>query len=68
MRLLRFFVRIRFRRLLLTPYAEGLEYNIDFLIDHQDIRQCHFPGDQNRAEDCYQREAYNPNEEGQHVF
>ena len=21
-----------------TPYAEELEYNIDFLIDHQDIR------------------------------
>ena len=51
-----------------TPYAEELEYNIDFLIDHQDIRQCHFPGDQNRAEDRYEEEAYNPNEEGQHVF
>ena len=35
---------------------------------HQDIRQCHFPGDQNRAEDCYEEEAYNPNKEGQHVF
>ena len=45
-----------------------LEYNIDFLIEHQDIRQCHFPGDQNRAEDRYEEEAYNPNEEGQHVF
>ena len=51
-----------------TPYAEELEYNIDFLIDHQDIRQCHFPGDQNRAEDRYEEETYNPNEEGQHVF
>ena len=54
-----------------TPYAgEELEYNVDFLIDHQDIRQCHFPGDQNRAEDRYEyeEEAYNPNEEGQHVF
>ena len=51
-----------------TPYAEELEFNIDFLIDHQDIRQCHFPGDQNRAEDRYEEEAYNPNEEGQHVF
>ena len=51
-----------------TPYAEELEYNIDFLIDHQDIRQCHFPGDQNRAEDRYEEEAYNPNEEGQQVF
>ena len=51
-----------------TPYAEELEYNIDFLIEHQDIRQCHFPGDQNRAEDRYEEEAYNPNEEGQHVF
>ena len=27
-----------------------------------------FPGDQNRAEDRYEEEAYNPNEEGQHVF
>ena len=51
-----------------TPYAEELEYNIDFLIEHQDIRQCHFPGDQNRDEDRYEEEAYNPNEEGQHVF
>ena len=66
-----------------TPYAEELEYDIDFLIDHQDIRQCHFPGDQNRAEDRYEtmstynkykykEEAYNynydPNEQGQHVF
>ena len=51
-----------------TPSAEELEYDIDFLIDHQDIRQCHFPGDQNRAEDRYEEEAYNPNEEGQHVF
>ncbi len=33
-----------------------------------DIRQCHFPGDQNRAQDRYEEEAYNPNEEGQHVF
>ncbi len=32
-----------------TPYAEELEYNIDFLIDPQDIRQCHFPSDQNRV-------------------
>ena len=37
-----------------TPYAEELEYNNDFLINHQDIRQCHFPGDQNRAEDRYE--------------
>ena len=41
---------------------------MDFLIDHQDIRQCHFQGDQNRAEDRYEEEAYNSNEEGQHVF
>ena len=45
-----------------TPYAEELEYNIDFLIDHQDIRRRHFPGDQNRAEDHYEEEAYNSNE------
>ena len=51
-----------------TELYRGAEYNIDFLIDHQDIRQCHFPGDQNRAEDRYEEEAYNPNEEGQHVF
>ena len=44
-----------------TPYAEELEYDIDFLISHQDIRQCHFPGDQNRAEDRYEKEAYNYN-------
>ena len=46
-----------------TPYAEELEHNIDFLINHQDIRQCHFPGDQNRAEDHYEyeEEAHNPN-------
>ena len=50
------------------PYAEELEYIIDFLIDHQDIRRRYFPGDQNRAEDRYEKEAYNPNEEGQHVF
>ncbi len=29
---------------------------------------CHFPGDQNRAEDRYEEEAHNPNEEGQYVF
>ena len=34
----------------------------------QDIRKCHFPGDQNRAEDRYEEEAHNPNEEGQYVF
>ena len=43
-----------------TPYAEELEHNIDFLINHQDIRQCHFPGDQNRAEDRSEEEAYSP--------
>ena len=31
----------------------------NFLINRQDIRQCHFPGDQNRAEDRYEEEAYN---------
>ena len=53
-----------------TQYTEELEHNIDFLIiiNHQDIRQCRFPGDQNRDEDRYEEEAYNPNEEGQHVF
>ena len=34
-----------------TPYAEELEQNIDLLIHDQNIRQYHFPGDQNRAED-----------------
>ena len=47
-----------------TPHAEELEYNIDFLINHQDIRQCHFPGDQNRAEDRYEEEAHNPKQRG----
>ena len=37
------------------------------------IRQCHFPSDQNRAEDRYEEEAevaysYSRNEEGQLVF
>ena len=44
-----------------------LEYDIDFRINHQDIRLCHFPGD-HRADDRYEEEAYNPNEKGQHVF
>ena len=49
-----------------TPYAEELEYNIEFLINHQDIRQCqHFPGDQNRAEERVI--TYNE-EEGQYVY
>ena len=68
----RFYVRIHFRRLLLTPSPYTVElkhkHNIDILINHQDIRQYRFPGDQNRAEDRYEEEAYNPNEEGQHVF
>ena len=34
-------------------YAKELESNIDLLIHDQNIRQSHFPGDQNRAEDCY---------------
>ena len=38
-----------------APYAKEIEHNIDFLIHRQDIRQCHFPGDQNRAEDHYIR-------------
>ena len=33
-----------------------------------DIRQCQFPGDQNRAEDRHDEEAHNPNEEGQYAF
>lgn len=38
-----------------TPYTvELIKHNIDILINHQDIRQCHFPGDQNRAEDRYE--------------
>ncbi len=51
-----------------TPYAEELEHDIDFLINHQDIRQCHFSGDQNRAENRHEKEVHNPNEEGQYVF
>ena len=34
-----------------TPYAGGLEHNIDIdllIIHRQNIRQCHFPGDQNQ--------------------
>ena len=45
-----------------------LEHNIDFLINHQDIRQCHFPGDQNCAEDRYEEEACSRDEEGQYVY
>ena len=51
-----------------TPYAEELEHNIDLLIHHQDIRQCHFPGDQNRAENRYEEEAHSRDEEGLHVY
>ena len=40
-----------------TPYAEELEQNIDFLIHDQDVRHCHFAGDQNRAEDRYEEEV-----------
>ena len=37
------------------------------LIGHdQELRQNHFRGDQNRAEDRYEEEAYGRNEEGQH--
>ena len=56
---------IKYIDLLIMSYTYITYY---FLIEHQDIRQCHFPGDQNRAEDRYEEEAYNPNEEGQHVF
>ena len=67
MRLPRFYVRIHFRRLLLTPSPYTVElkhkHNIDILINHQDIRQYHFPGDQNRAEDRYEEKVHNPNED-----
>ena len=43
-----------------TPYAKELENNIELLIYRQDIRQCHFLGEQNRAEDSDEdeEEAY----------
>ena len=43
---------------LANPYAEELKHNIDLLIHDQNICRCHFPGDQNRAEDRYEEEAY----------
>ena len=57
-----------YRRLLLTQRSFNIIHNtytynnIDFLINHnhQDIRQCHFPGDQNRPEDRYEEEAHDP--------
>ena len=50
-----------------TPYEE-LEHDIDLLIHHREISQCHLPGVQNRAEDRCEEEAYSRDEEGQHVF
>ena len=41
-----------------TSYAEELENDIDLLIHDQDIRQCHFPSEQNRVEDDEEGEAY----------
>ena len=63
--LYRFYVRIHFRRLLLTQRSLNV-CDIDFLINHQDIRQCRFPGDQNRAEDRCEEEACSRDEEGQY--
>ena len=37
---------------------------MDLLIHRQDIRQYHFLGDQNLAEDCYEEEAYGHDEKG----
>ena len=41
---------------------------IKLLIYDQDLHQCHFPGEQNRAEDGDEEEVYSRDEEGQHVF
>ena len=51
-----------------TPCAEELENNIELLIHDQDLRQHHFPGKQNNAENGDEEEAYSRDEEGQHVF
>ena len=39
---------------------------LDLFYSHH--RQCHFPGDQNRAEDRYEEETCSPNAEDQYVF
>ena len=36
-----------------TDHAELLEHNIEVILQDQDVRQCHLPGEQNRNEDCH---------------
>ena len=36
-------------------HAEDLAHNIDVILQHQDVRQRHHPGEQNRKEECYGR-------------
>ena len=38
-----------------------------YIIAAKDTCQCHIPGDQNRAEDCYEEESYSRDEEGQFI-
>ena len=39
-----------------------------YIIAAKDTCQCHIPGDQNRAEDCYEEDAYSHDEEGQYQY
>ena len=34
-------------------HAEDLAHNIDVILQDQDVRQRHHPGEQNRNEECY---------------
>ena len=64
----RFTVNTYFRRPLLPQKSLKIILIFSFMTRIYDVRQCHFPGDQNRAEDRNGEEAYSRDEEGQHVF
>ncbi len=36
-----------------TEHAEELEHNIDVILQDQDVCQRHYPGEQNRSEECF---------------
>ena len=36
-----------------TEHAEELDHNVDVILQDQDVRQRHYPGEQNRKEECY---------------
>ena len=51
-----------------TPHAEKIEQNIGLLIHDRVVRQCHFPGKQNRVEDRYEEDAYYRDDERQYAL